>query len=255
VSKNLIYMTAVNHDTSTYKNSDYARYAKVSWKFWCKRNNIDFIVLDKHNPRYKFPVWNKDTIFDIVGDTYNKIGYVDSDTMVHWNAPNPFDLYTDEWCWVKDQANLRWTTESINNYQRFYPNQTLDIYDYYNSGVSFFTKEHKPIFDNLIKLYENNSEELDKCATMGGGKVQTLLNFELQKHDIKVKELSPQWNMFSMHKREMFRHNFQDGDDKTPHFVKRSWIWHYTGFPIEARTKLMRETWELFGTKYTNYEK
>jgi hypothetical protein len=53
----------------------------------------------------------------------------------------------------------------------------------------------------------------------------------------------------------MFRHNFQDGDDKTPHFVKRSWIWHYTGFPIEARTKLMRETWELFGTKYTNYEK
>ena len=53
--------------------------------------------------------------------------------MVHWDAPNPFDLYDDEWCWVKDYANLRWTTESINNYQRFYPNQTLDIYDYYNS--------------------------------------------------------------------------------------------------------------------------
>jgi len=95
-------MTAVNHDTSTYRNSDYAKYAKMSWKHWCKKRGIDFLVIDEHNPRYKFPVWNKDTIFEIVGDTYDKIGYVDSDTMVHWDAPNPFDMYDDEWCWVKD---------------------------------------------------------------------------------------------------------------------------------------------------------
>ena len=41
-------------------------------------------------------------------------------------------------------------------------------------GVSFFTKEHKPVFDNLIKLYENNSKELDEVAKLGG-KVQTAL--------------------------------------------------------------------------------
>ena len=73
-------MVAGDHDTSTYKNSNYAKYAKLSWKFWCKKNNVDFIVIDKHHDRYKFPVWNKDTIFDIVGDTYDKIGYVDSDS-------------------------------------------------------------------------------------------------------------------------------------------------------------------------------
>ena len=59
MSKNLIYMVAVDHDTSTYKNSNYAKYAKLSWKFWCKKNNVDFIVIDKHHDRYKFPVWNK----------------------------------------------------------------------------------------------------------------------------------------------------------------------------------------------------
>ena len=117
--------------------------------------------------------------------------------------------------------------------------------------MSFFTKEHKPIFDSLIKLYENNSEELDKCATMGGGKVQTILNFELQNHDIKVKELSPDWNMFSMHKREMFSHNWQDGDDKTPHFIKYSWILAFYRFSIEDRTRIMRETWEYSGRKNT----
>ena len=41
-------------------------------------------MIDRHHDRYKFPVWNKDTIFDIVGDTYDKIGYVDSDSMIHW---------------------------------------------------------------------------------------------------------------------------------------------------------------------------
>ena len=99
MSKNLIYMTAVNHDTSTYKNSDYAQYAKLSWESWCKKHDIDFLVIEEHNPRYKFPVWNKDTIFEIVGDTYDKIGYVDSDTMVKWDAPNPFDLYDDDDLW------------------------------------------------------------------------------------------------------------------------------------------------------------
>ena len=107
MSKNLIYMTAVNHDTSTYRNSDYAKYAKMSWKHWCKKRGIDFLVIDEHNPRYKFPVWNKDTIFEKVGDTYDKIGYVDSDSMIHWNAPNPFDLYTDEWCWTKDYSKSK----------------------------------------------------------------------------------------------------------------------------------------------------
>jgi len=228
VSKNLIYMTAVNHDTSTYKNSDYAQYAKLSWESWCKKHDIDFLVIEEHNPRYKFPVWNKDTIFEIVGDTYDKIGYVDSDTMVHWDAPNPFDLYTDEWCWVRDYANLRWTTESINNYQRFYPNQTLDIYDYYNSGVSFFTKEHKPIFDNLIKLYENNSEELDKCATMGGGKVQTLLNFNLRAQDVDVKLLGYKYNMGCMLKKEILAEDML--------FTKLGWVYHFNGLPNKDKS-------------------
>jgi len=247
---NMIYTTAVNHNTSQYKNSDYSQYCIKSWESWCKKNDIDFMVITEHDARYKYPVWNKDLIFEKLDTEYDKIGYVDSDTMVHWDAPNPFDMYDDEFCWVKDIANFRWVTNSIETYNKFYPNQTLDIYDYYNSGVSFFTKEHKFIYDNLQKLYEENSEELDVCATKGVGKVQTLLNFELQKQNVKIKELPPIWNMFSMHKREMFNHNWQDGEDKTPFFIKYSWIWHFTGFPIEDRTKIMKQTWEWVGERY-----
>ena len=247
---NVIYTVAVDHNTSQFKNSDYSQYCVESWGSWCKKNDIDFKVITEHDARYKYPVWNKDLIFEKLDTEYDKIGYVDSDTMIHWDAPNPFDMYDDEFCWVKDIANFRWVSNSIETYNKFYPNQTLDIYDYYNSGVSFFTKEHKFIYDNLQKLYKENSKELDECATKGVGKVQTLLNFEIQKQNVKIKELPPIWNMFSMHKREMFNHNWQDGEDKTPFFIKYSWLWHFTGFPIEDRTNIMKQTWEMVGDRY-----
>ena len=100
-------MVAVNHDASKFKNSDYAQYGIKSWEAWCKKKGIDFMVVEEHNEEYSFPIWNKLDVYE-KGKGYEKIAIVDSDTMVHWDAPNPFDLYTDEWCWVRDYANLRW---------------------------------------------------------------------------------------------------------------------------------------------------
>jgi hypothetical protein len=48
----------------------------------------------------------------------------------------------------------------------------------------------------------------------------------------------------------MFSHNWQDGTDKTPFFIKYSWIWHYTGFSIEDRTRTMKQTWDMVGYLY-----
>ena len=87
----------------------------------------------------------------------------------------------------------------------------------------------------MIKLYENNSEELMKVAwVVVKFKRFVIMNY---KNTISKQKNYIRWNMFPMHKREMFGHNWQDGDDKTPFFIKYSYIWHFTGFPIEDRTK------------------
>ena len=70
-----------------------------------------------------------------------------------------------------------------------------------------------------LDFYLENREELDNW-NKGGGRQQTLFNFLLQINNYDVKLLPPIWNMFAMHKKDMFSHNFQDGDDKTPHFIK-----------------------------------
>lgn len=248
MSRNLIYMTAIDHSTSQHTNSDYAQYAKNSWEAWCNKKGIDFLVIDKHDDRYRYPVWNKDLIFDIVGDTYDKIGYVDSDTMIRWDAPDPFELYEDEFCGVVDRGSLRWVLNSIQSYSKFYPGINVDLDNYINSGVVFFTKRHKYIYDNLKDLYSKHSSELDEIK--GVGKVQTLLNLELIKTQTSVKYLPPVWNLFSIHKKNMFTHNWQLNIDPTPFFIKYAYVWHFTGFPIENRTSIMKQVWDSYKHKY-----
>lgn len=246
--KTLIYTTAIDSDTTKIKNSDYSSYGIKSWEKWCNKNRIDFHVIKENHPRYTFPVWNKDTIFEIVGNAYDKIGYVDSDTIVKWNCPNPFDLYTDEFCGVKEISSLRWIYNSIQSYGKFYPGVELPLDEYINSGVVFFTKDHRYLYDELIELYVNNKHELDTIK--GVGKVQTLLNLCLKKNGVKQKYFDDRWNLFSIHKKNMFTHNWQLNEDRTPFFVKYAYVWHFTGFPIESRTEVMKNVWEGFKHLY-----
>ena len=207
------------------------------------------MAITKHDDRYKYPVWNKDLIFDLVGDKYDKIIYVDSDTMIKWDAPNPFELYTeDDFCGAIDRSSLRWIINSIQEYGKFFPGIKLDLQNYFNSGVCFFSKKHKHIFEELKELYVNSGSELDKIK--GVGKVQTVLNFIIKKNNIKLKEIPPTWNLFSIHKKDMFKHNWQLNEDPTPFFIKYAYIWHFTGFPIEDRTRIMKQVWEQYKGHY-----
>ena len=259
MSKYLVYMVAVNHNSSKFKNSDYSQYSIKSWEAWCKRSNIDFVVVDKHNDKYSFPIWNKLDVCD-VGKDYDKIAIVDSDTMIHWSAPNILEHIESGVYGVQDNANLRWLNESVGNYGgEFFSDFKINLDKYINAGVIYLDKESLSIYEKLRDFYFENREKLDSW-NKGGGREQTLFNFLLQKNNYDINLLSPEWNMFSMHKKEMFSYNWQDtdggiaGKDTTPHFIKYSWVWHFTGFPIEQRTSIMKQTWDLVGYLYEGYE-
>ncbi len=246
-NSNLIYIVAIDHSSSTNKCSDYAQYCLKTWEYWCKKHDIDLIVCTEHDNKLGRPIWNKEKIFSI-GKQYEKIGVVDSDTMVRWDTPNIFNTFNDEWCGVVDNADLGWILDSIKNYNKFYPNIKLNIDNYFNAGVLFFHNKYLNIFENLLNLYLNNQEELDNWDK-GGGKEQTLLNYTAVKNKINFKPLNPEWNLFAMHKKDMFHHNWQL-KTQTNHFLKYGYIWHFTGFPVEQRKNLMKQTWDLIKSKY-----
>ena len=216
-------------------------------------------MVDKHNDKYSFPIWNKLDVCD-VGKDYDKIAIVDSDTMIHWSAPNILEHIESGVYGVQDNANLRWLDESVGNYGgEFFSDFKINLDKYINAGVIYLDKESLSIYEKLRDFYFENREKLDSW-NKGGGREQPLFNFLLQKNNYDINLLSPEWNMFSMHKKEMFSYNWQDtdggiaGKDTTPHFIKYSWVWHFTGFPIEQRTSIMKQTWDLVGYLYEGYE-
>jgi hypothetical protein len=110
------------------------------------------------------------------------------------------------------------------------------------------------IFEELLNLYLTRKVEIEGID--GGGKEQTLLNFVLQKNQVPITLLDPSWNLLSIHRKNMFRNNWQlfpeikgvvwrDKPESWPHFMKYGYIWHFTGFPIEDRTQMMSITWDL----------
>jgi hypothetical protein len=45
-------------------------------------------------------------------------------------------------------------------------------------------------------------------------------------------------------KNDWLQYNWQINEDKTPFFIKYSYIWHFTGCSIEERTNLMTSIWQ-----------
>ena len=244
-------MIAVDHETSVYKNSSYSNYSVYSWKYWCKKNNVDFMLIEENDSRLGKPVWNKELVFEKVTG-YDKIGIVDSDTMIKWDAPNIFEMYDDEFCGVVDNSNLHWVYDSLKTRKETFEefkDIDVDIDEYINAGVLFFTKNHLSLFKNVLNFYLDNKEIIDNW-NKGGGKEQTILNYFLKKSKFKMKFLNPSWNLTAIHKKQMFVHNWQLDEDKNPFFIKYGYLWHFTGFSVEDRIKIMKQVWDMYGGNY-----
>lgn len=247
MNKNLIYIVAIDHNTSKIKSSSYSEYCINTWKYWCNKHNVDLVVCTEHDTRFGRPIWNKELIYER-GKDYEKIGVVDLDTMIHWDAPNIFEMFDDEFCAVRDIANLKWVYDSVKNYGKFFEHN-IDFQKYVNAGVLFFHNKHLHVFEQVLDFYLSNQTELDNW-TLGGGKEQTILNYFLQLNNTPQKLLDQEWNLLAMHRNGMFQYNWQLNEDKTPFFLKYGYVWHFTGFGPEQRENLMKQTWEIIKHNY-----
>jgi len=245
MNKNCIMMVAIEDELSKHNHKTYFDHTIKSWQYYCDKHNIDFKVVREKLPNVKYSVWHKEFVFDYVGDSYEKIGIVDFDTMIRWDAPNIFDLYEDEFVGVLDQTSIGWMDHSQTAYKTAFPqfkDITVGLSEHINGGVLFFTKNHKPLFDKLKDFYLNNKPILDNWTVPNTGKEQTLLNLHIKQENIKRKYLPYAWNTVGMVKKGLMWHN-DKLQDPTPFFFKYCYLWHFTGFPIEQRNQMINDIW------------
>ena len=192
-----------NIDTGNGRNTPY-HYSIKSWTKWAKQFD-DIEVIEWKDPIMdinQFPIiMQREWVFDIL--EYNDIDYdqvliVDADTIIHPNCPNFFNETNHEYSAVVNNGCYEWVTRSIKGWgEDLFPNESLiKPYNYINTGFVIVNKKHKPFFNIAKDLYLNKSDEIkilrDKIQASTG---QTIINFMLQKHKIKVNHMSEAYNL------------------------------------------------------------
>lgn len=264
MKKNIIWWTGiVNSDhNDKYGGFEYFEYSKNTWKYWCEKNNCEFVEFTKpvEEDLFKFRVnWQKALFcfdeLDKRGIEYDQICLVDSSCMIKWDAPNFFELTDRKFVAWRDLDNMRWTNDSIEGYKKFFNNFELDRTKYVNSGFIIFNESHKEFFNSFKKLYYDNVDQLcelqDKIVKKGTE--QTPLNYWLQINNVDVKtDLPIAFKLTHLHRKEMFGWNWQLNEDKTPYFIKYGYNWIFNGLPKDQRTKIMGDVWEFVKKNYSN---
>ena len=239
---NLILMVDIHDETKTVKSSEYSSYSIDSWKRYCAKHGIDFFVITKDRTGLSEPIFNKEMVY--VFDKHDKFGLVDADTIVLPDAPNIFDRIETGMYGVNDLGNLTWILNSIRDRQFLFPDVQMDLTRYINAGVLFFDKTQLPFFKTTLELVRQNYDQISKIK--GGGKEQTILNFVLQRDNADIKLLPFGWNMFNIHKNNLWKHNWQLETDQRPYFEKYGYVLHFTGMPIEQRVSTMKTVYERY---------
>ena len=96
-TKNVVWWTGIlNPDhNEKYGGYEYFEYSKMSWEYWCKKNDVLFVPFEKpvEDDLIKYRVnWQK-AIFvfdelDRMGIEYDQVALIDSSVMVKWDCPN-----------------------------------------------------------------------------------------------------------------------------------------------------------------------
>ena len=119
---NIIFMVNIKNESNVSRCLPY-EYSIKSWRNWAKKNDCELFILDQYifDPEYMKPNWYKLYVFDLLEDSgvdYENILIVDSDTIVHPNCPNLFDMSDGKFCAVHNEGSYDWVCRSIENYSK-----------------------------------------------------------------------------------------------------------------------------------------
>jgi hypothetical protein len=263
--KNVLFWCGVKGNEEVknkFKYDDYSwmEYSKITWEYWCRKNNVIFLHYDKTSleDQMKYKI-NWQRWIDIVPFVHEKVGdfdqilAIDASFMIKWDAPNFFNNSDNKWCGLIGNENLKWVTESIEGYKPLFNNFEFDYSQHLLAGFTLFNKSHIQFFEKLTKFYFDNHEQIvmleDKMVKRG--RDQPVLNYLLQINKIDVKKFPLSYGANHMWRRNMLNGN-PYSNDSTPLFIKYLYTWCFSGFPDRgnSRTELMKQTWEIVKDNY-----
>ena len=261
MSKNVVFWVGVKnqHYSEKYGGWEWMDISRKTWEYWCKKHDVIFFPFEEpiNDDLVNYRInWQKSIycfdLLDEAGIDYDQIFLADATCMVKWDMPNIFELTDNKFTAWRETDNLNWVYDSVKGYEELF-SYKLNKHDYFSSGVIIFNKSHKDIFLDFKDLYLNNVDEFVKLQdkVVRKGTEQTPLNYWVQKNNVELNlDLPFSYKLTHIHRKDMFKHNWQLNEDMTPFFIKYGNIWVFNGIPKNQRTEVMSQTWGLVKDNY-----
>ena len=262
MKKNVVWWIGVKNNkyAEKYGGWEWVDISRKTWEYWCKKNDVLFVPFEKpiEEDLSRFRInWQKAIfVFDEMerrGIDYDQICQIDCTHMIKWDAPNFFELTDHKLTAVRDTDNLNWIYKSIIGYKDFFNGFEFDKQKYVSSSPMIFNEQHKGVFKSFKKLYYDNVDKFVELQdkTVHKGTEQTPLNYWLQINNVEMNLTLPfVYKLTHIHRKEMFGHNWQLNEDKTPLFIKHAYNWVFTGIPKNQRSEIMSQVWNLVKHNY-----
>ena len=250
--KNVVFMPNIDLGNG---RADAYHYSVKSWKYWCDKNNAEFLEwteplmdvgastsgMDGYN---RFPIiYQREWVFDILESNdidYDQVLIIDADTIVHPDCPNVFEKTNHEYSVVACNGDYEWVTRSIDGWGKYaFPDyEKPKVWEYFNTGFIIANKKHKPFFKELQNFYLENIDELYKIRNHQNyksypipGVGQTCVNFLVKKHKIKVRYLPERYNLQDIFRKHLlYIPDFSWWKDELL-FLDVGWIYHFNAIP------------------------
>ena len=254
------------------RDLSYVPFSVPSWKWWCRRNGLDLVLLEHPVPGPLAdappPIQRWQAARDMLCrmPARSQVTVVDADTIVRWDSPNFFDLVAEE-VGAVHAGTRRWLQKSLDAYSIFFPGVSLDWRRCFNSGLVVLSGRHVAILDRLLAFYAANRRVLEMMQAANDiGVDQTLLNYFVHTSGEPIKFLEPAFNVmrccelpphlimrFEV-KREGNLDQLSQALADAPEafdFVDAGYVWHFTT-TIATRAAAMRETWRRVQHHYSD---
>ena len=261
MSKNVVFWVGVKnqHYSEKYGGWEWMDISRKTWEYWCKKHDVIFFPFEEpiNDDLVNYRInWQKSIycfdLLDEAGIDYDQIFLVDATCMVKWDMPNIFELTDNKFTAWRETDNLNWVYDSVRGYEEFF-SYKLNKHNYFSSGVIIFNKSHKDMFLDFKDLYLNNTEEFVELQdkTVRKGTEQTPLNYWVQKNNVELNlDLPFSYKLTHIHRKDMFKPNWQLNEDSTPFFIKYGYNWVFNGIPKNQRTEVMSQTWGFVKDNY-----
>lgn len=241
---NVVFIPAINsrhlNDVDSYINI-----SKSTWKYYCDKVGAQLVIMEEplRNPDDMKVTWQRWKVHELLtnsGIKYEKVLMVDADTMIHWDAPNIFDI--DGFSACVDNDNIGWVKDSIIGYKKMFSSE-LDWESYFNCGMILMEKKHADFCEKVFNFYMDNESELLRLQheTLKKGSDQTPVNYLVRDNNIKLNLISKKWNLTHLMRKEILN-NLQ--------FIDCGWIWHFNGFDKKMRSQIMTQVWNAIKERY-----